>query len=342
MSERIVLTGASGFIAKHVVLGLLREGYHVHGTVRSMRRADEVRDAVRPHLDDPSAADSRLSFGELDLNADEGWAEALDGADALLHTASPFPLVQPDNEDEVIRPAVDGTLRALRAARDAGVKRVVLTSSIVSVAEKAKPENGTVFTEQDWSDVDDPLINPYGKSKTLAERAAWEFIEKEAPEIALTVINPGFVIGPALDGNFGTSLQVIERIVRSKDPMLPNFGFTCVDVRDIADMHVQALSVPSSVGKRLIGAAGFMWFPEMARVIDQGLPDRTITTRRAPNFIIRMLALFDKEIRTIVPLLDVKKDVSNALAREILAMEFRPVDQAAVDAAKSVIEHKGL
>lgn len=342
MSQLIVLTGASGFIAKHIALALLRQGYQVRGTVRSAKRADEVRAAVRPHLDDPAVADSHLSFAELDLTQDQGWAEALEGADALLHTASPFPLVQPENEDEVIGPAVDGTLRALRAAKAAGVDRVVLTSSVVAVAEKSRPASGDVFTEDDWSDVDDPQINPYGKSKTLAEKAAWDFVKDEAPEMALTVINPGFVIGPALDANYGTSLQVIERIVRSKDPMLPNFGFTCVDVRDIADMHVKALSVPESAGKRFIGAAGFMWFPDMARAIDAGLPERKITTRRAPNFVIRMLGLFDKEIKTIVPLLDVRKKVSGERARRELGIEFRPVDQAAVDAAKSVIAHKGL
>lgn len=341
MTQRVVLTGASGFIAKHIVLQLLNAGFAVHGTVRSMKRADEVRDAVRAHLGDAQALD-RLSFAELDLTQDEGWAEALEGADVLMHTASPFPLVQPEDENEVIRPAVDGTLRALKAAKAAGVTRVVLTSSTVSVMEKDKPDNGTVFTEADWSDVNSSRINPYGKSKTLAERAAWDFVTNQAPDIELTTINPGFVIGPALDANYGTSLQVVERVVRSKDPMLPNFGFPCVDVRDVAEMHVKALTTPDSVGKRFIGVAGFMWFPEMARAISAAMPDRKITTRRAPNGVIRFMALFDKEIKTIVPNLDVRKNVSGDRAREVLGISFRPLDKAAVDAAKSVIEFQGL
>lgn len=341
MTQRVVLTGASGFIAKHIVLKLLNTGFAVHGTIRSMKRADEVREAVRPHLDDPKALD-RLTFAELDLTSDAGWAEALEGADVLMHTASPFPLVQPTDENEVIRPAVDGTLRALKAAKAAGVTRVVLTSSTVSVMEKDKPDNGTAFTEADWSDVNSADINPYGKSKTLAERAAWDFVSSEAPDIELTTINPGFVIGPALDANYGTSLQVVERVVRSKDPMLPNFGFPCVDVRDIAEMHVRALTTPDSVGKRFIGVAGFMWFPEMAEAISAAMPDRKITTRRAPNSIIRFMALFDKEIKTIVPNLDVQKNVSGDRAREVLGITFRPLDKAAVDAAESVIEFQGL
>lgn len=338
MSERVVLTGASGFIAKHIALKLLRQGYHVHATIRSMKRADEVRDAVRPHLDDASVLDGRLSFAELDLTRDEGWPEALKGADVLMHTASPFPLAQPNDENELIRPAVEGTLRALKAARAAGVKRVVLTSSMVSVMEKDAPDNGIAYTAADWSDVNSARINPYGKSKTLAERAAWDFIEEQAPEMELTAINPGLVLGPALDAHYGTSLGVVERVLKAKDPMLPNFGLPAVDVRDVADMHVKALSTPETIGKRLIAAAGFIWFPEIADTLARAYPDRRIVTRRAPNFLIRLLSLFDPEIRTIVPSLGVHKAIDDSQTRSVLAMDFRSVDDAIGAAAQSIVE----
>lgn len=341
MSQRVVLTGASGFIAKHIALKLLQEGYHVHATIRSMKRADEVRDAVRPHLDDASVIDNHLTFGELDLTKDEGWSEALEGADVLMHTASPFPLVQPKDEDEVIRPAVDGTLRALKAAKAAGVKRVVLTSSMASIMEKDTPDNGTAYTPADWSDVNSVRINAYSKSKTLAEKAAWDFVEQEAPDMQLTAINPGLVLGPALDAHYGTSLSLVERVLNSKDPMLPNFGLPGVDVRDVADMHVNAISNADTVGKRLIASAGFLWFPQMAGIVAKAYPDRKIVTRRAPNIVIRLLGLFDKEIKTVVPNLDVHRNIDNSETKSVLSMVFRPVEEAVGAAAQSIIELKG-
>lgn len=342
MSQHIVLTGASGFIAKHIVLELLRRGYRVRGTVRSMERGEQVRAAVRPHLDDPAVADSHLTFVELDLTRDEGWAEALEGADALLHTASPFPMAQPDNEDEVIRPAVDGTLRALRAARAAGVDRVVLTSSMAAIMEKDAPHNGAAYTPEDWSDVNSSRISAYSKSKTLAEQAAWRFVSEEAPEMKLTAINPGLVLGPALDERYGTSLQLVERVLRSKDPMLPNFGLPAVDVRDVAKMHVSALSTPEAEGERLIAVSDFLWFPQMAQIVAKAYPDRKITTRRAPNLLIRVLALFDREVRTVVPALDVHRNIDNSRTGKVLDMTFRPLEEAVRASAESIIAHKGI
>ncbi|WP_306119663.1 MULTISPECIES: aldehyde reductase [unclassified Roseitalea] len=342
MAQRIVLTGASGFIAKHIALHLLRAGYRVHGTVRSMERGEQVREALRPHLDEPALADSHLSFAELDLTRDDGWAEAFEGADALVHTASPFPMAQPDNEDEVIRPAVDGTLRALKAAKAAGITRVVLTSSNVAVYENDAPADGKAFTEADWTDVDNAKISPYSKSKTLAERAAWDFVAAEAPDMKLTSINPGLVLGPALDGNYGTSLRIVERIVSGRDPFVPNFGVPAVDVRDVADMHVAALSTPEAAGKRFLAVNGWLSMPDMARILKKAHPDRKIATRRAPSFLLRIVALFDAETRTIVPNLDEHKTVSNARARQVFGMEFRPLEEAVRASAESVIAHKGI
>lgn len=335
----ILVTGASGFIAKHIVLQLLEAGHQVRGSLRSMNRAGEVMDAVRPQLSDPAGLEDRLTFTELDLLSDAGWGEALDGVDALLHTASPFPIVQPKDEEELIRPAVDGTLRALRAARAAGVKRVVLTSSIAAVMERDDVPNGKTLNEDDWSDVDCRSISAYSKSKTLAERAAWDFVRDEAPDLQLTVINPGMVYGPPLDRHFGSSLGLLQRIVRSKDPALPNIGMPVVDVRDIATMHVRAIDTPASIGHRHLGSAGFLWMPDMAKIVASQFPDRRIVTRRAPNWLIRLLALADKEVKAAVPLLDRERVLDNSRAREVFGMEFIPADEAVRAGAAYLVEH---
>ena len=335
----VLLTGASGFIAKHIALQLLEAGYTVRGSLRSMNRAGEVVDAVRPHLTDPAGMDERLTFVELDLLADKGWEEALHGVDTLVHTASPFPIGQPRDENDLIRPAVDGTLRALRAAKAAGVNRVILTSSIASVFEQDDVPDGKVFDERDWSDVESPIITAYSKSKTLAERAAWDFVRDEAPGMQLTVINPGMVLGPPLDRHFGSSLGLLQRIVRSKDPAVPNIGLLCVDVRDIAAMHVRAIDTEKSIGHRHIGSAGFLWMPEIANVVAAQFPARKIVTRRAPDWLVRLLGLFDNEVKAAVPMLGRKRLVDNTRASEVLGIEFIPADEAVRAGAAYLVEN---
>ncbi len=335
----VVVTGGSGFIAKHIVLQLLEAGYSVRATVRSPVRQAELRAAMLAHVSDADGLDQRLSFAQLDLEKDDGWEAALADAVALIHTASPFPLAQPRDENDVIRPAVEGTLRALRAAKKAGVTRVVLTSSVVAIILAPKSSKA-VLDESDWSDTTDRRATPYAKSKTLAERAAWRFVETDAPEIKLTVINPGFVVGAPLDMAFGTSLRVIQRILEAKDPMLPNFGFPVVDVRDVAAMHVAALTRPGTAGKRYLGGDEFLWFPQMAQILKSAFPDRRIVTRRAPNFIIRILALFDREIRAIVPNLDDRPDVTAQSARRDLGVVFKPASDAVVSAGRFIIDNK--
>lgn len=336
-TETVFVTGASGFIARHIVLQLLEAGYHVRGSVRSAAKGEDVRRTMEKETGG-AVGDDRLSFFELDLNRDQGWDAALDGADALLHTASPFPISQPKDENDLIRPAVDGTLRALRAARATGVHRVVLTSSVVAVTmQDPMPESG-LLTEENWSDTDSPACHAYGKSKTLAERAAWDFVATN-PDLRLTTINPALVVGPALDADFGSSLSVIKRALSGKDPALPKLMMDIVDVRDIARMHVAALASPASEGERLIGSAGQLWFEEVADVLRQAFPDRRIPSRIAPNWAMRFLGLFDPEIKSIVPLLGKRFGCSGAKAQEVLGIDFIPPRDAVRASAQFLVDN---
>jgi dihydroflavonol-4-reductase len=338
MPHHVLLTGASGFIAKRITLDLLDAGHAVRGSLRSLKRADEVRAAVRPHLRDPDALD-RLSFVELDLTRDQGWAEAMAGMTALIHTASPFPMAPPRDENELIRPAVDGTLRALRAAQSAGVMRVVLTSSVVAIEANAKVGREKL-TEADWSDVSHPRSTPYYKSKTLAERAAWDFVAQH-PEMQLTTINPSLVLGRPLDADFGTSLQLIERILSGKDPMQPDIGFGIVDVADVSAMHLRALEQPESAGKRYIASGPSATMPEVARHLAKRFPNRRIATRVAPVFVLRLLGLFDRSVKTVLPALGAPPVFDGSRARKELGIEFIDWEVAVDRAADAIVALKG-
>lgn len=337
MTQTILLTGASGFIAKHVVLTLLKAGMTVRASVRSAAREREVIAALGS---DAGTVTDRLSFVHLDLMRDDGWAKAADGVDAVVHTASPFPIAQPKDAAEVIRPAVDGTLRAVRAARDAGVGRVVLTSSIAAIMRSDLPAGRDQHDETDWSRIDHPSTTFYDQSKTLAERAAWDFVRDEAPEIALTTINPGFVLGPPLDDGFGSSVGFVKRLLSGKDPMLPRLGLPIVDVRDVAEMHLRALQRSETAGRRYPATAGSMWFVEMSRRLKAEYPDRRMATREAPKLLLRMLALFDREVKSILPDLGHIYRVSNRGAVEDMGMNFIPAEQALLATADYLVARK--
>ncbi|GHD98378.1 dihydrokaempferol 4-reductase [Defluviimonas sp. 20V17] len=333
--KRIVLTGISGYIAKHIALRLLNAGHSVTGSVRSPARMDEVRAALAPHLTDPAALE-RLRFATLDLTADDGWTTALKGAEVLVHTASPFPISQPRDPEKLIRPAVNGSLRALAAARATGVKRVVLTSSVVAIATGTDP--GRPYTEDDWTDVTSKAASAYARSKTLAERAAWDIVREQAPHLALTTINPAFVLGPPLDRHYGASVGVVKRMLSGKDPMVPRIGFAVVDVRDVAEMHLRAVERPDTTGRRYIAADRALWFAQMAAALKDAFPDRKIATRTAPDLLMRALGLFDPAIRSILPQLGRLDAVSNARARQEMGMTFLPAEQSLVDTARYLVD----
>lgn len=330
----ILVTGASGFIARHILLQALEAGHRVRGTVRSAARAEQVRAALRARLADPAALD-RLSFATLDLMQDAGWAEACAGVRAMIHTASPFPMAQPKEADALIRPAVEGTLRALRAARAAGVARVVLTSSVAAVT--AAGGGNRLLTEADWTDLNDPAAGAYIRSKTLAERAAWDFVRDEAPAMALTAINPALVLGPPLDRDYGTSVAVVERILKGRDPMLPRLGFGIVDVRDVARMHLAALDRPESAGRRYIGAGGALWFRDIAAILRREYPGRRMPRIEAPDIVLRGLALFDPAIRSILGGLGSIPELSAARARQELGIDFIAPEAAVRATARALV-----
>ena len=330
--DLVLLTGVSGFIAKHVALKLLNAGYSVRGTLRRMDRADEVRAALAPYLTEHAGV---LTFVQADLESDADWAEAMAGVSALVHTASPFPIAQPKDPATVIRPAVEGTERVLKAAAAAGVTRVILTSSTVAVLNEAKPD--TLQDEADWCDIHLPSTTPYAKSKTLAERTAWEIAK--ARGLKLTTINPGLVLGPPLDEHYGSSLGLVERFLKGRDPMLPPMGIPVVDVRDVAEMHLRALQRPETEGRRYLASSGSMAFVDMGRTLKAAYPTRRIPTREAPKAIVRLLSIFDASIKSILPKLGHLERVSNARAVKEMGMEFIAPKAALLASADWLVKH---
>ncbi len=327
MARTILVTGITGFIAKRIAHDLLAQGDHVRGTLRSARRADEVRAALSPLGED---ALTRLGFTEADLTSDKGWAGAMSGIDAVIHTASPFPLSPPKDESSLIKPAVEGTRRVLTAAQAAGVRRVVLTSSMEAMAHGATSDP---ITEADWSDAESPTCAPYTRSKTLAERAAWDFVAVH-PEMQLTVINPGMVCGTPVDRNTGSSVLAIEQLMSGKFPMLPDFDMPVVDLEDVSAMHVRALDRPETIGKRYIAAESVRAFPQLAADLRAEFPDRKITRRIAPKWLVAILALFDPQLKLIKQRIGQKMRLSHVAATRDLGIEFVPAQEAILRTAR--------
>ena len=337
---KVLLTGSSGYIGKHITLRLLTEGYEVLASVRNSGKADEVRAVMVTHL--PAGFDlaNKLSFVELDLESDSGWADAIKGVDVLIHSASPFPIASPKDENDLVRPAVEGTLRALKAAHGAGVKRVILTSSVAAIYGNDLPAGKTEFDETMWSDPNHMIGRiAYTKSKTLAEKAAWDYIAAEAPELELTTVNPVLVAGAPLDKHFGASVSVIERVLMGKDPVVPDISFSVVDVKDVAAMHVNAISIDASKGKRFIASAGNRTFIQIAQALKEAFPTRKISTTLAPSFVLRFLALFDGEVKAVLPSLGKHIGVNSSQAQKVLGINFIPVETSLVETANFLIEN---
>ncbi|MEJ7728977.1 MAG: aldehyde reductase [Polyangiaceae bacterium] len=251
-TDTVLVTGATGFVAKHCIAALLRAGYAVRGTVRDLARAEAVRAAVH----DAGGEPARLSFAVGALDDDAGWAEAVAGCGGVLHVASPFPVAEPKRPEDVVRPAREGTLRVLRAARDAGVRRVVLTSSVLAVTLPLRDEPGHIYDERDWTDPERSGLTAYMASKAIAERAAWDFVRREGKGLELVAVNPALVLGPVLDADLSASLEVLRLMARGSYPMVPRARLNVCDVRDVAEVHVRALSEPAAAGERFLVSGG--------------------------------------------------------------------------------------
>jgi len=339
--ERVLVTGGTGFIGSHAIVQLLEAGYRVRTTVRNLSRADDVR-----ALAAAGAASSGLKIPTetievvaADLLRDEGWADAVADCTYVLHVASPFPLSQPKDENELIIPAREGALRALRASRDAGVKRVVLTSSFAAVGYSPKTHDGD-YTEDDWTDPATPGISAYVKSKTLAERAAWDFVNREGDGLELAVVNPVGVFGPAWGPDLSTSVELMRVMLTGGVPVIPPISTSIVDVRDVASLHLLAMTHPAAAGERFLAVAGPpMTFAELAELLrahlgplGAKLPTRTISAA-----LVRFLAVFIPRLRELVPQLGQAKGASHAKATDILGWKPISVEDAVTASADSLV-----
>jgi len=291
-NELVLVTGGSGFIGVHCIFQLLDAGYLVRTTVRSLNRESDVRAMLKVGGAEPG---DRLSFIAADLTSDAGWPEAVAGCNFVLHVASPLPRGLPKDENEIIVPAREGTLRVLRAASDARVKRVVLTSSFAAIGYGHKPQNAP-FNETDWTDPNGDDLTAYTKSKTLAERAAWDFITKEGGSLELSAVNPVGVFGPVLGPDYSASILLIQRLMDGALPGCPKLNFGVVDVRDVASLHLLAMTHPAAKGERFLAVAGdFMWIREMAKILKDrmGAAAKRVPTRELPNLLLRLASLRD-------------------------------------------------
>jgi nucleoside-diphosphate-sugar epimerase len=334
--SKILVTGGSGFIGSHSILQLLAAGHQVRTTVRSMNREAGVRSALKEAGADPG---DRLSFIAADLEKDAGWPEAVAGCDYVLHVASPFPPSIPKHENELIVPAREGTLRVLRASRDAGVKRVVLTSSFAAVGYGQKPQEAP-FNETDWTDPDGPDVLPYVKSKAIAERAAWDFIAREGGSLELSVVNPVGVLGPVLGPDYSTSILLVQRLMDGAMPGCPKLSFGVVDVRDVADLHIRAMTHPAARGERFLAIAGdFLSMQDIARILKRrmGASARRVPTWQLPNWLVRIAALRDPAAQQILPELGKKKNATSEKARRLFDWAPRSNEECVVATAESLV-----
>ncbi|MGE0578857.1 SDR family oxidoreductase [Reyranella sp.] len=333
----VLVTGGSGFIASHCILQLLAAGHQVRTTVRNLRRAGEVRAMLKQG--GAGEASNRLAFIAADLQADADWPEAAAGCDQVLHVASPFPVGVPRHEDELIVPARDGALRVLRAARDAGVRRVVLTSSYAAIGY-GLPAQAAPFDETNWTDATAAGLSAYTRSKTLAERAAWDFMGREGGALELAVVNPVAVFGPVLGPDYAASIVLVQRLLAGTVPGCPRLQFGLVDVRDVADLHLRAMTDPAAKGERFLASAGdFLSVLEIATLLKRqlGARARRVPTWQLPDWLVRLAAIADPTVRQVLPELGKVKNATNAKARRLLGWSPRSNEDAILATAESLL-----
>jgi len=335
-SKIIVVTGASGFIAKHVIARLLDAGYLVRGTVRSLEKIIQVRQTMEEMCG--TEALDRFALVVADLLADKGWEEAMATATALIHVATYVPAKEPKDPEQVLRPATEGTRRVLAFAKKAGIKRVIMTSSIAAIGYGDKEMRGEVhFGVNDWTDVAGLKGRwTYPAAKMLSEKLAWDLAKRDGFE--LTTICPSMVFGPAPDADTSASLKILRQILNGKVPALPPGGFGVVDVRDVAEIHVAALLDPASISKRIIANSGYVAFLRVAEILGAKYPDVKVPRHTAPKWLLRVLGRFDRTIRQISLDLDVVRIYDGSSGAKMLGRDYRSSEEAALSAAKSLYE----
>jgi len=334
MTEKVLLTGISGWIAKHIAIELLNSGYEVLGTVRNKDSIEKTKQTLSEHV-----SIDKLSFVELDLLKDDGWVEAAKSCKYILHTASPYPMKSSRNREALVPAAKGGTLRVLNAGIEAKVEKIVLTSSIAAMFKKPNRTNPYTFGENDWSDTDWSGSNDYIISKTKAEKAAWELMESKALKDKLTVINPGGVFGDALDKKTNTSTSYVQLFLKGKYPMAPNFGILISDVKDVARAHVLSIKNPKVNGRRLIIGSEVKKMLEVSKIMADALPEyaKKLPKKEMPNFMLKLISYLDSSAKLMVPELGILMQTDTSYAEDLLGIKFKPAKDSVEEAANSVI-----
>jgi dihydroflavonol-4-reductase len=335
MADRVLVTGGSGYLAEWQIVKLLQAGYDVRATLRDLARADEVRAALAREV----LADDRLSFAQADLLRDAGWDEAVRGCDFVLHIASPFPIAQPANPDDLVVPARDGALRVLRAAVAAKIKRVVMTSSSSALSDPPIKRRPVPLTEEYWTDPEIHGTTPYVKSKVLAERAAWDFMKASGGSTEFVVVLPTTIIGPVLSPDLAASVQAVRRLLTGDMPGIPRLGFPFVDVRDVADLQMMAMTRSEAVGQRITTGGTFLWLADAAAALRRNLGKAAgkVPTRTIPSILVRLISLRDPGLRSVARELNQERVVSSEKARRLLGWKTRPIEDSLLDCARSLI-----
>lgn len=343
----VLVTGGSGFVGVHCIVQLLQNGYKVRTTLRSMNKKNEVLDMLKAagiassdgYLSDSYRMDD-IGFIEADLTKDFNWDKAVENCDYVLHVASPIFLRVPKNEDEMIRPAVDGTLRVLKAARNAGVKRVVMTSNFGAVGY-SHTDTTKIITEECWTDPNEKGLSAYNKSKVLAERAAWDFIKREGGTLELSVVNPMGIFGPSFGPVLSSGFELLKKVLDGSMKGIPNITLGIVDVRDVADMHLRAMTNPAAKGQRFLAlAGGILSLPEIALLLKNKLPGvaKNISTKKIPDWVVRVAALFNPMAKGITPMLSRYRNASNEKAKQVLGWQPRSNEEALLATAESLVK----
>jgi len=334
---KVLVTGATGFIAGHVIHQLLEAGHEVTGTARSVSKGEALSQSISRYAGKPVSIPIRAA----DLSSDAGWAEAAQGMDYVQHIASPIPANVPKDANELIIPARDGALRVLKAAKTAGVKRVVMTSSMAACAYGWGDQRPNPVTEEHWSkDTAEADTTPYTRSKTIAERAAWDYVKGEGAGLELTTVNPALVLGPVMSGDFSASVEILTQLMSGKLPGTPRVGFVIVDVRDVAAAHVLAMTHKAAAGERFLVGDRFMWFREVADIVRREFPGHAskVPPKDIPGWMVRAIALVNPPARQIIPELGRERHISSEKAARVLGWQHRSAEEAVIAGARSLIE----